>query len=312
MRGLGSILVCALFIQSTLPLAMPIDDIMSQATGTEFLTFWSGDLIIIAQQPDTEVSLYDIDTGTLLSATDSRLNSPPISNPFVLSNSGDSWKERGGVGSLTQEIRLKVVTSDATGGSARKPVTIWTGYLNPGSDNPWMSYVPAYGEEGRSGTELGHEFLAFVDEEMYVFALKETGKSTLITVDDMVTNQDPDTDDDYTLTSSSPELDYSDSEIEIFYVQGFEEDTVHITSNVLASVLVGKRSRSLGNDWSATPPSYAAGDEGVERGTLFYTYVRSYLTVFPLEADTHVSIVDLSDGDDSINVTLDGDDSDGT
>ncbi|MFQ6128284.1 MAG: PKD domain-containing protein [Thermoplasmata archaeon] len=286
---------------------------MSQATGTEFLTFWSGDLIIIAQEPDTEVSLYDLDTGNLLSSTDWRLSSPPISNPFVLTNSGDSWRERGGVGPLSYEIRVKIVTADATGGSAPKPVTIWTGYLNPGSSNPWMSYVPAYGETGRSGTELGHEFLGFVDEEMYIFALKEGGKSTLITVDDMITNLDADTDDDYNLTSSSPELDYSDSEIEIFYIQGFDEDTVHITSNVVASVLVGKRSRNPAlNDWSATPPSYATGDEGAERGTLFYAYVRSYLTVFPLENDTHVSIIDLSDGDDSINVTLDGDDSDGT
>lgn len=317
MRGLCSALMCVMLISSISPLYVPVgEEIMSQATGTEFLTFWSGNLIIMAQEPDTKVHLYDLDTGGLLSTTDSRLSSPPIANPFILSNSGDSWEEKGGVGNLNQEIRLKVVTSDAAGGTATKPVTIWTGYLNPGSANPWMSYVPAYGETGRSGTELGYEFLGFVDEEMYIFALKDPSTPTNITVDDMVTNKDADTDDDYTLNSSSPKLDYSDSEIEIYYITGFEEDTVHVTSNVLSSVLVGKRSRNVGtihlNDWSATPPSYATGDEGVERGTLFYTYVRSYLTVFPLEDDTHVSIVDLSDGDDSFNVTLDGDDSDGT
>lgn len=313
MRG-SSVLMCALLIVSFMPMAVPVEEvIMSQATGTEYLTFWSGDLIISAQEPDTRVYLYDIDTGALLSTTDPRLSSPPISNPFVLSNFGDSWEERGGVGDPTKEIRLKVVTEDATGGGADKPVTIWTGYLNPGSSNPWMSYVPAYGETGRSGTELGKEFLGFVDEEMYIFALREPSVPTLITVDDMVTNKDADTDDDYTLSPSSPELDYSDSEIEIFYIYGFDEDTVHITSNVLASVLVGKRSREPSlNDWSATPPSYAAGDEGVERGTLFYTYVRSYLTVFPLEAETNVTITDLSDGDDSLNTILDGDETDGT
>ncbi|MFQ6106061.1 MAG: PKD domain-containing protein [Thermoplasmata archaeon] len=306
-------MVCALLVASITPVAVPIGDIVGGATGTDYLTFWSGDLIIIAQEPATKVYLYDIDTGGLLSTTDSRLDSPPIVNPFVLSNAGDSFIERGGVGSPTQEIRLKVVTEDATGGTARKPVTIWTGYLNPGTGNPWMSYVPAYGEEGRSGTELGHEFLGFVDEEMYIFALKEAGKSTLVTVDDMVTNQDGDTDDDYTLTSSSPMLDYSDSEIEIYYIQGFEEDTVHVTSNVLTSVLVGKQSRHPWlSDWTATPPSYATGDDGLERGTLFFTYVRKHLTVFPLENDTQISIIDLSDGDDSFNATLDGDDSDGT
>ena len=314
MRGLCSVLMCVMLILSISPLYVPVgEEIMSQATGTEFLTFWSGDLIIMAQEPDTKVHLYDLDTGGLLSTTDPRLSSPPITNPFILSNFGDSWEEKGGVGNLNQEIRLKVVTSDAAGGTATKPVTIWTGYLNPGSANPWMSYVPAYGETGRSGTELGYEFLGFADEEMYIFALKDPSATTNITVDDMVTNLDADTDDDYTLTPASPELDYSDSEIEIFYITGFEEDTVHVTSNVLASVLVGKRSRNVNlNDWSATPPSYAAGDEGVEIGTLFYAYVRSYLTVFPLEDDTHVTIVDLSDGDDSFNVTLDGDDSDGT
>jgi hypothetical protein len=69
------------------------------------------------------------------------------------------------------------------------------------------------------------------------------------------------------------------------------------------SALVGLGSKNA-PDWTATPPSYGAGDDGAELGTLFYTFVNRDLTVFPLEDDTTVIITDLSDGDDSITVNL--------
>ncbi|UCF07345.1 MAG: PKD domain-containing protein, partial [Thermoplasmata archaeon] len=291
------------------------------ATGTEYLAFWSGELRIIAQKDYTQVTLYDIRTGALLPINDPRLVTPLPSNPFTLASAGDMWTGLGGMQSYWLEIQVKIVSQCANGSAEPKPVTVWTGQANPAYDpgsgsvnrnDPWMSYIPAISSETRyTGSELGTEFIGFTSDEMYIFAQKKAGITTNIVVDDLPSN-DGDSDDSYSLTPTSPELSYSDSELEVYYITGFDDDVVWVTGNVVCSVLVGKGSRDADNeDWSATPPSYAAGDDGIELGTLFYTYGRHSLAVFPLEDDTMVQITDLSDGDDNWAGLLDGYDSDG-
>ena len=252
----------------------------SQATGTEYVTFWSGDLRIFALEDQTEVELIDIDTGSPLILTgaskDSRINSTPAptfgTNPFTIPSAGDSFEARGGLGGLNAEIRVQVI--------ADKPVTVWTGSNLTTSNNPWMSYIPAFTTGSSSnGSEVGREFLGFTSKEMYVI-VRKGGAPTVVQIDDLATNNDSDTDDTQTLTPASAALEYSDSDVEFYRVTGFEDDTVRITTNADASVLVGLSSQ-IAKNWTATPPSYAAGDDGIELGTLFYTFVKDALTVFP-------------------------------
>ena len=290
-------------------LLMVTADTRALATGTEYVTFWSGDLRIFALEDGVVVELTDIDTGLPLVLTgpskDPRINSLPAptfgTNPFTLLSAGDSFEARGGLGGINAEIRVRITSSE--------PVTVWTGSKLTVSNNPWMSYIPAFSAaESSNGTEIGSEFLGFTSKEMYIFVRKGVN-STVVEIDDLATNNDADTDDTQILTAASlpPELDYSDSEIDVFYVTGFEDDTVRVTTNADASVLVGLNSRGADN-WTATPPSYAAGDDGIELGTLFYTFVRDTLTIFPTEDDTTVTVTDLSDaggaGDDTATVVL--------
>ena len=72
-------------------------DNATAATGTDYVSFWSGDLRIFAQEADTTVTLTDIDTGSTLvlvnPGKDPRINTSPApthaTNPFTLVNAGD-------------------------------------------------------------------------------------------------------------------------------------------------------------------------------------------------------------------------------
>jgi hypothetical protein len=290
---------------------MPSVVLADPLPGTEYVTFWSGDLRIFAQEDNTEVLLVDIDTGLPLSISDSRITSTNVvSNPFILASAGDAFEGIGGTGLVLNEIRLRIRSSDALGSSETKPVTVWTGAIEssarhpnepPNTLNPWMSYLPAFSEGAQvNSTEIGREFLGFATREMYIFARRDTVPTNIV-VEDIATNTDPDSDD--TITLSPADTVYSDGEIEIYFLDDFEDDTVRVTCNVDASLLVGASS-TVADDWTVTPPSYAAGDDGIELGTLFYTFVNRSLTVFPTQDDTTVTITDLSDGDDTITVFL--------
>ena len=256
--------------------------------GTQYVTFWLGDLRIFAHEPDTKVEIINIDTGSTLPFIGITRNFP--TNPFTLVNAGDSFE--GGSGF---QRRVRIV--------ADKPVTVWTGRLNSATKHPdeptlsgnsWMSYIPARpGSSDSFGRELGQEFLGFVSSEMYIIARKDPGLTTSISIADLATNTDSDTDDTQVLSPSSAV--FSDAEIEAYFISGFEDDTVRVTSNVPASVLAGHRS-TLGEDWTASPPSFTPGDDGIELGTLFYTYVRGPLTVFPTQDGTSVTVTNLGTG----------------
>lgn len=277
--------------------------------GTSFVTFWSGDLRIIAHENDTEVTLINVDTGLPLPLPTYRVLSTNVaSNPFTL-GAGESFEGRSRT-SIANEIRVRIESSDATGGGGIKPLTVWTGLLNsstrhpanpPGSGNSWMSYLPAsLDASDTTGRELGRSFLGFTTSEMRIVAKRGPGDTT-IQIDDLYTNVDFDTDD--TRTLHSVDAVFSDSEIEVFEVFGFEDDTVRVTGNRDMSVMVGHRS-GAGDDWTASPPSFAAGEGGIELGTVFYGFVNRSLSVFPTEDDTVVNITNLSTGTPLPPVTL--------
>ncbi len=97
----------------------------------ELRTFWLGDLRIFAWTDNTEITLIDIQTNQPLKITDSRISSKNVtSNPFVLENAGDSFE---GVGN---NVQLRVVAADATGAGQIRPITVWTGSLEPTSRHP--------------------------------------------------------------------------------------------------------------------------------------------------------------------------------
>ncbi|MEM8963802.1 MAG: Calx-beta domain-containing protein, partial [Acidobacteriota bacterium] len=279
------------------------DDIGGETTVRELRTFWLGDLRIFAWDDATQVTLIDIRDNQPLPLTDNRLGALNVdSNPFVL-DGGESFEGFG------DDIQIRIVAEDADGNGQLKPITVWTGRLagaskhpstSPSAD-PWMSYIPAFSiDPRRNGRELGRSFLGFTSSELYLFVEKGVDE-TRIVIEDLITNTDFDDDDSQILGPA--DADYADGDVEIYYLTGFEDDTVRISGNVEMSVLAGMSSRGT-PDWTATPPSYGFGDDASELGTKFYAFVNRSVTVFPTEDDTTVTITDLSDGDDTITFTL--------
>jgi hypothetical protein len=329
--GIGLAVVIILVMMTAIvrpgPLAPEQQDVFA-----DYLTFWSGDLRIFTLTGNASISIYNLDTGELLDFSDPRIASTNFAtNPFVLQNQGDAFEGLGGIGAPDQEIRVRIVASDALDSGADRPILVWTGSLDeslrhpppvggtpeepgipepPETDNPWMSYLfglPQSDSPIVFSRKLGRAFLGFTSREMYLFARKGA-TPTEIVIQDLITNTDLDDDDSQTLGPTDAV--YNDAEIEIYYLDQFEDDTVIVTSNVDISAMVGISSR-VADDWTVTPPSYAIGDDGFKKGTLFYTFVRRHVTVFPLEDNTTVTITDLSDGDDSKTINLSNGDTTG-
>ncbi len=292
--GLGLVLACALPVSA-----------QTVVNGTEYTVFWRGDLRIIATRPNTQITLIDASTGGLLTGF---FTANIAGNPFELRNAGDSFEGNNG----TATFRIRIIAERSRGPAEDKPVIVWTGSLETGLKHPaapptvtnaWMSIIPASSPGSvENGTEIGRDFWGFVSQEAYIFA-RVGPLATSIQIQDLATNVETDTDDTRTLTRASPQLVYSDFEMEIYHVTGFEDDTVRITSNTEISVWVGAGS-TVGNDWTVTPPSWGAGEDYRELGTLFYAFVPRDLTIFPTQDNTNIVITDLSDGDDSRLVTL--------
>lgn len=277
----------------------------SVVTGTQYTLFWRGDLRIIATRPNTEVTIIDANTGAPL-ALPFTANLP--GNRLDLRNAGDSLEANNG----TATYRIRIVTATSRGQAEDKPVIVWTGSLAstlkhpaapPTTTNAWMSIIPALAPGSvENGSEIGRQHWGFVTEELYLFA-RVGAQPTSILIEDLATNVETDTDDTQTITRASPSLIHGDSEIEVYWVRGFEDDTIRITSNTDVSVWSGIGS-TVGNDWTVTPPSWGAAEDFRELGTLFYAFVPRDLTIFPTQDDTTVVITDLTDGDDSMTVTL--------
>jgi hypothetical protein len=280
---------------------------LGQSTGTQYATFWRGDLRILAARPDTLVTILDVSTGLPLDPVNWTGNF--TTNPFRLGSVGDSFEGS----SRGATFRVRIVAETATGPVEPKPVVAWTGWLAPAivhpfapplDQNAWASYIPdvEQGVGGSLGAELGRLFLGFSSRDMYVFAQKQ-GSPISITVEDLLTNTDADSDDNLVLDRTSPYLVHEDADVEIYAYNAFEDDTIRVTSNVPSTVLVGLIARGF-PDWTVTPPSYDPGDGGRELGTVFYTFAARWLTIMPVSDGTTVSVVDLTDGDDTFTTTL--------
>lgn len=316
------------------------------APGTDYPTFWSGELRIFAQKPDTRVTILDLNTATPLGLSgggaDPRITGGPCyivsadgtrtedpTNPFVLPDRGSMFRCTGGLGGPEDEIQARVLTESANGGNVEKPVTLWTGSRVEQLDNSWASFLPADFVAGQIfGRELGTSFLGFTQSELILIVPKSEGTAATMEVQNLDENISltltldasvslcPDLTD--TVPPISPGLTpcylHNGTELQVLYIGGYDDDRVEVVGNVELSVLTGHRlmafvpdDRTLTHesaDWTATPPSWAAGDDGLELGTVFYTFVRQALTIFPTEHDTTVEILDLSDGDDSRTVFL--------
>jgi hypothetical protein len=155
------------------------------------------------------------------------------------------------------------------------------------SGNSWMSYIPTEG-----GQKYGRRLYGFAPNEMYIFVpCLNPQPPTSIAITDM-----SDGDDTQSLTDIN--ADFLNSDVEIYKLSGFDDDIVKIESNVLISVLAGKV--SSGVDWTVTPPSV----NGTEKGSRYFVYASDSLTILPLEDDTTVDIIDLSDGDDTFSLLM--------
>ena len=71
-------------------------------------------------------------------------------NPFILSAAGDMFLGEGGTQSVHLEIRVRILTDDATGFGEAKPVTVWTGAYLDDRSNSWGSLVPADFDSGQN------------------------------------------------------------------------------------------------------------------------------------------------------------------
>jgi hypothetical protein len=318
-----SLLAAALLMALVLPARADVPP------GTDYVSFWSGDLRIIAQDSDTEVELVDITTGNPLSfGSDPRIGncllrsgagaSGVANNPFVLPIAGDMFVCSGGLGAPDDEIQVEIFARDAAGGAMDKPVTVWTGSSIVGSTS-WGSLLPSSFDAGQSfGSEVGTAFTGFLDQQLVVVAPREpSGAPTVLTVEDLTNSSSAGFDLSATPPCSpwphptnAPCLLADDPEVQALYSEGWSDDVVELSTNgVRATVLTGRElfratpddtvPSWVNSDWSYSLPSFASGDDGQELGTLFYAVVRDSLTIFPTVDGTTVEIVDLSDGDDT-------------
>ncbi|UCE39145.1 MAG: lamin tail domain-containing protein [Thermoplasmata archaeon] len=172
--------------------------------------------------------------------------------------------------------------------NATHNVTVLSGdSLYASGGNSWMSYIPTSG-----GNKYGNIFYGFVAQEMYIFVPSLISQPpTSISITDM-----SDGDDTQILTDVN--TDFLNADVEIYKLTGFDDDIVKIESNILISVLAGKVSGGL--DWTATPPSV----NGTEKGNRFFVFASDSLTVLPLEDNTTVDVIDLSDGDDTMTLLM--------
>lgn len=153
--------------------------------------------------------------------------------------------------------------------------------------NSWGSYLPASFTSGQTfGREIGRDFHGFTQQDLIVVAPKVPGLLTKVTLHnfDAATSRHLLLDASLPLcpplvnaeppipVAATPCYLLDGAEAQAVYLNDFTDDRIRVTSNVDVSVLAGFRllghvasdtAVSFTNtDWSATPPSFAAGEDG--------------------------------------------------
>ena len=108
--GLGVVIACLLAFA-------PAASAQDEDTGTQYVTFWRGELRIFALRPNTRVTLIDLNSGAPLNPANWAGNF--ATNPFVLVNAGDAFEADSGF----TEQRVRIVAEDDTGAGGVNPGT---------------------------------------------------------------------------------------------------------------------------------------------------------------------------------------------
>lgn len=248
-----------------------------QGDGKDYVVYVDGKLWIFSKFPSTSVTVRDLSTNQVVWSPTFAQSAQMATQAFT-------------------RAHLRV-TSD-------QPINVATGNLLAHNDpnNANLSHASYLISE--TGSRLGQSFIGFVASDVIVFCHKGplTGTNPTVTIEDLSEPTGPDND-DKTLTISNSTVDKTS--ITIWQRGGFDDDLVRITANQDCAVMVAHNlhAKALA-DWSVLPPSMEPGEGGLAYGTRFYLFVPKTMAITALEDNTKVSILDLSDGDDNANLTL--------
>lgn len=232
------------------------------------ILFTMGQLEVFAREADTTFTVTDLSTGQDYIT-------------ITLAEEGDRFSRTAGV---PQFISV----------NADRPVSLFTGKALA-DRNDWSSVM-----NSDNNTEFGTTFHGFTEHYLWVFVPRVAGQleDTEITVNNLSSGTLT------TLTSADAET-FLNSEIEVYELSGFSNDTLIVECNHACVTQVGSSSIKNTTGWSFSPPSMTPGEDGRELGTHFAFFANPDLTIWPFSDDTEVEIIDLSDGDDSRTIQLD-------
>jgi hypothetical protein len=241
-----------------------------------YATFVRGTLSVYGERDNTDVEIRNLVDGSIL-------------HSFNI-DKGEEWS----TSMMNAHININSTYN----------VTVLSGNsVNVTMGGAWMSYIPSH-----NGLKVGNNFTGFSASEMFIFVPRNaTMPPTWIEIIDLPLN-DGDVDDSKIITSASPELEFIIPDMVEIYnlsrdMDDFDDDVVHVNSNLKISVLAGKNSAN--HAWTMTPPSVDGSD--IEVGTHFYTLASDSLTIFPTRDNTNIQLIDLTKNldDDSITLNLD-------
>ena len=233
--------------------------------------YTAGYLELVGQTPSPSLTVTSLDTGLMVSSLDGVVR-------------GGQWF----LGAMPPFVALAPTRAvQSIGGDfrgANPPPTGWSSFISDG--------------QGRAVAEL---FWTWGEGDMVLVLPKPPGSSESLAV---VVQDRTDDDDTQVLTEGLALV--SNSRFAAFRVADLDDDLLELRLNAPGSVqLLGSFESRTG--WAVSPVSLQLGETG--HGLLSWTVVAAQrsLIVVALEDDTEVSIVDLTDSDDSHQLTMDAD-----
>ena len=230
--------------------------------------FTMGQLVVVAQQPATHVTVRDLTNGEVFA-------------DVVLAEEGARLNRVQGV------PRYIEIVSD-------KPVTALTGKSLPGQKG-WSSNMRS--DQDR---EVGTRFHGHVESTLRLLVPRPEGdrSATVVTIIDQT-----DGDDSRVLRQADASL--VKPQVDAFEIRGFDDDSVVVECSRPCVVQSGAGLAKGSGGGALSPPSVAPGDDGRGLGTHFFLHAYPDLAIFATQANTQVEIIDHSDQDDSHRFALD-------